>query len=120
MGLEVAHMFTLGHVLDHVRRTREWVVIVAASSCASALARVLPGMLPPGAHVAGRTVMLLGGGRLTIVEASHAVSGSGYRVMFLGFDGDLTPRDEIALYSWREASEGTVGLGERPGDLRIS
>jgi hypothetical protein len=40
--------------------------------------------------------------------------------MFLGYDGHLTPRDEIALHGWRQKADGTITLGERTGDLRIN
>lgn len=120
MGFDITHMITFGHLLDHARRTHEWVVVVASESCASVLLRMLPGLAPTGSSVAGRTVLLPGGGRLTLCNPSQEVDGEGYRLTLLGFDGTLLPREEIALHSWRKQAKGTLSLGDRPGELKIN
>jgi hypothetical protein len=125
------HTFALRAVIRHVRDTGEWVVVVAKGAdddavlpsrddCARELLRVLAAHGAPGSEMAGRTLIFPEGGRVTVARGSHPVAGTGYRVMFLGFEGHLDPSEEIALHTWRQGAEGTIGLGERPGDLRIS
>ena len=123
------HTFALRALIRHVRATSDWIVVVMpgdsggsqdALSGAGELLRSLAVQVGPDGEMAGRTALFPGGGRLTVVRGSDSVAGSGYRVMFLGFGINLTPSDEIALHTWRQGAEGTVGLGERLGELRIS
>ena len=121
MGSLTTHIFALQTVLDYVRRAREWVVVVAPTDedKAPALGRMLVSLLPPDAELCGRTAILPGGGRVTVVGASQLVHGDGFRVMFLDFDGKLLPSDEIAIHAWRSAALGVVTLGDRPGELQV-
>jgi|GEM_PF-5496913 len=112
-------MLVLGRMIEHARRTREWLVVVAPERSFRGLLRVLPGIAPAESRVLGCTVLLSDGGRVTLTETSRPVHGDGYRVAFLGVDGAGTPREEIAMHAWREAARGTLSLGDRPGELRI-
>lgn len=116
-----SYTFALCAVLDHVRETGEWVVAVVADTgdLSTALQKVLTAIRPADAELGGRTLLLPEGGRLTVTSGSHLVSGEGFQVMFLGYDGRLTPRDEIALHGWRQKATATITLGERAGELRI-
>jgi hypothetical protein len=132
MSFHRMHTFALRAVIQHVRDTGDWIVVVTPGAeddvgallgtphPSGTLLRVLATHVGPGAVMAGRTALFPEGGRVTVVRGSQEVAGTGYRVMFLGFDGNLVPSDEIALHSWRQNAVGTVGLGERPGELRVS
>lgn len=124
------HTFALRAAVKHVQDTGEWLVIVAPGekegfvsttpSLASQLLRELAIFLPRGAAMGGRTALFPEGGRLSVVDGAHTLAGTGYRVMFLGYEGKLEPSEEIALHSWRQNAEGAATIGERPGELRIS
>jgi hypothetical protein len=117
-----SYTFALSALLDHIRETGEWVVVAVADvgGLPVALQKALTAIRPPDAEVGGRTLLLPEGGRLTVTSGSHLVTGEGFQVMFLGYDGHLTPRDEIALHSWRQKADATITLGERAGELRIN
>lgn len=116
------YVFALRAAIQHVRDTGEWLVIVApeTNGRASSLLRQLAALLPRGATMGGRTVLFPEGGRLSVVQGSHGVVGTGYRVMFLGYEGELDPSDEIARHGWRQNAGGTAIIGGRPGELQIS
>ena len=124
------HTFALRAAVQHVRDTGEWLVIVApgrdeglvgsGESLASRLLRELAVHIPRGAVMGGRTVIFPEGGRLSVVQGPHNVAGTGYRVMFLGYERTLEPSEEIARHGWRHNAAGTVTVGERLGELRVS
>jgi len=116
------YTFALRAAVQHVRETGEWLVIVApgTNDFASRMLRELAVHLPRDAVMGGRTALFAEGGRLSVVEGSHAVAGTGYHVMFLGYEGTLRPSDEIALHAWRQSAEGALTIGERPGEMYAS
>jgi len=71
-------------------------------------------------ELGGTTLLLPEGGRVSVVGGSHSIAGEGFLVMFLGYDGELTPRDEIAFHSWRQRAIGTLTLSDRSGELRVN
>ena len=109
-------------ICDHVRETGDWIVVVAPEDdgFSASLQRALLAVRTPDTDLGGRTLLFPEGGRMSIVNGSHKVHGEGFLVMFLGYDVQLTPRDEIRLHTWRHHSIGTVTLGDRPGELRIN
>jgi len=129
------HAFALRALIQHVQATGDWVVVVfpgaredsrpiqallGAPDGSETLLRSLAAQVAPDGQMAGRTALFRGGGRLTVVRGSEGVAGTGYHVMFLGFDGVLLPSEEIALHTWRQGVLGVIGLGERSGEMRVS
>jgi len=110
----------LSALVEHVRHNPDWVVIVAPpGGGAQELQKALTVVRPPDAAMGGRTLLMPSGGRVTVCGLSHPVDGEGYLVLTMGFDRELSPRNEIALHVWRQKSKGTVLVGEQPGELRI-
>lgn len=120
MTTPTSDLFALQTVISHVRRSGDWIVVVAPTSRnrASELGKLLVGLAPPEAEVGGRTVLFPEGGRVTVVGGSQALHGDDFRVLFLGFDGQLLPADEIAMHAWRSAATEVVTLGSHAGELR--
>jgi hypothetical protein len=115
-----SHIDALNAVVAHARQSDDWIVVVAPDGKdAENLQKALTVVRAAGASMGGRTLMFPSGGRVTVARASQTVAGSGFHVMFLGFDSELSPRDVIALQSWRQQSAGSAALSERPGEIRI-
>lgn len=116
-----SHIAALSALVKHLREVPEWVVVVAPpGGPETRLQEALTAVRPSDASMWGRTLMLASGGRVTVTGASRDVAGEGFLVMTLGYEGQLTPRDEIALHGWRQNALGTVAMGDQPGELRIS
>jgi len=127
MSSSLMHTFALRAALDHARQTGEWIVVVtpapvpgASESVAESVLRTLAVHRGADCEMGGRTLLLPEGGRVTVAHGEQMVAGDGFRVMFVGFDGSVRPSDEIALHTWRQAAKGTLGLGERPGEVTLS
>jgi hypothetical protein len=115
-----SHIPALRAVVEHARQNDDWIVIVAPSGGPeTALQEALTAVRPHDASMGGRTLLMPGGGRVTVTGGSRDVAGDDYLVMTLGYDSKLTPRDEIALHGWRQNAAGMVTMGEQPGQLRI-
>lgn len=115
-----SHISALSALIDHVRQSRDWVVVVAPSGGAERMLQsALTAVKPADATMGGRTLLLPGGGRVTVSGDTSGVAGDDFLVMIVGYDGELTPRDEIALHAWRQQARGTISIGEQPGELRI-
>lgn len=121
MGDLINDLFALQAAIAHAGRTREWIVVVVptADGVSGRVAQTLVTLLPPEASICGRTALLPGGGRVTVIGGSQPLHGDGFRVMFLGFDGKLMPADEIAVHAWTQAARGVVTLGDHAGELRV-
>jgi hypothetical protein len=116
-----SHISALRALVEHVRHNSDWIVVVAPSGGAeTALQEALTAVRPHDASMGGRTLLMPGGGRVTVTGGAGEVAGDNYLVMTLGYDTKLTPRDEIALHGWRQNAVGTVTMGEQPGELRIT
>ena len=116
-----SHIPALCALVDHVRYNSDWVVVVAPSGGPETiLQEALTAVRPPDAVMGGRTLLMPGGGRLTVTGGSCNVAGDDFLVMMLGYDGNLTPRDEIVLHGWRQNALGVVTMDEQPGELRIT
>lgn len=114
-----SHISAIRAAVEHARQSGDWIVIVAPSGGPeTALQEALTAVRPPDASMGGRTLLMPGGGRVTVTGGSCDVAGDGYLVMTLGYDTKLTPRDEIALHGWRQNAIGVVTMGQ-PGELRI-
>jgi hypothetical protein len=103
----------------HARCTTSWVVVVAPDKLASRLARLLVGTCPADARVAGSTVLLPGGGRVTAVNPLTVLQGTGFFLMLLGFEEALLPSDEIAMHRWTRSASGIVTLGGSRGEVWV-
>ena len=114
------HIPVLQAVLEHVRATKDWVVVVTPEDkTESRVQAALTAIRPSSASMGGRTLLCPDGGRLTIAGGDSDVQGRGFLVMFMGFESELTPRDQIALHTWRQNASGTVVQGEKPGELKV-
>lgn len=115
------HTPALTALLTHARESGAWVVVVAAegNGLHEALSKLLVALKPADSHLSGRTLVLRGGGRLTVLGGSEKPYGGGFQVIFMGYDRALTPSDEIALHAWRQNAGATITMGERPDELRI-
>lgn len=113
------HLGALSAAFAHARSTGTWIVVVCANEAFARASATLVAARPEDARVAGNTVVLPGGGRVTVVRASHRVAGSGFAVMFLGFDSALQPADEIAMHTWRERATGMAVYGGSRNELRV-
>jgi hypothetical protein len=121
MSALTVYLSPLTAAIEHARRSGEWIVVVAPTDEQKSveLGRVFVSVLSRDASLCGRTAIFPGGGRVTVVGGSQPLHGTGFRVMFVGFDGKLLPADEIAMHAWRTAAIGHVTLGDRPGELRL-
>jgi hypothetical protein len=111
-------------LISHAVQTKDWVVIVTPpnSPCADGFRSYGLGLLPLGTKFTGRTALLPDGGKISIVETPHKFDASGpLSVMFLGFEemNKITPKDEIAIASWRKKAHHTLTLGGKPGELLL-
>ena len=114
-----SHISAIRAAVEHTRHNRDWIGIVAPSGGPeTALQEALTAVRPHDASMGGRTLLMPGGGRVTVTGGSCDVAGAGYLVMTLGYDTKLSPRDEIALHGWRQNAVGVVTMGQ-PGELRI-
>lgn len=116
-----SHLSALCAVVGHVRHKPDWVVVVTPSGGPETrLQEALTAIRPHDAVMGGRTLMMPGGGRVTVTGGSCNVAGDGFLMMMLGHTGELTPRDEIALHGWRQKAAGMITTGGQPGDLKVS
>ena len=115
------HIPVLQAALKHVRATSNWIVVVTPpeSKIEQGVQAALTAIRPSDSSMGGRTLLCSGGGRVTVTGGNTGVHGQGFYVMFLGFDSELTPRDQISLHSWRQNARGVVIEGEKPGELRV-
>jgi len=114
------HIPVLQAALEHVQKTKDWVVVVTPESkTEKSVQAALTAIRPSGASMGGRTLLCPGGGRVTVTGGDNGVHGKGFYVMFLGFDSELTPRDQILLHTWRQSASGVVVQGEKPGELKV-
>lgn len=119
MSTQILALDALSALVRRVRESHEWVVvIVPPGDAGDPFQRVLTTITPPDGHMGGRTLMLPGGGRVTVTEVLTDVAGDGYLIMFLGFDQALQRSVEIALHYWRNKAVGIVRPGEQAHDLR--
>lgn len=95
------------------RTNKEWVVVVCPNkSEAITFFDVYAGvMFPRGSTYSGRTALLDGGGRLSVVsseEDSFIPSDVPYAVMFLGWEDDLAA-DNRKMQLWRDRATRVLG-----------
>lgn len=115
-----SHISAVRAAVEHARQNGSWIVIVAPSGGPeTTLQETLTAVRPPDAAMGGRTLLIPGGGRVTVTGGSCGVAGEGYFMMTLGYDTKLTPREEIALHGWRQNAAGMATMGAQPGELRI-
>lgn len=116
------HTSALSALLTHARDAKVWVVVVASEEggLRDALSKLLVALKPGDSQLSGRTLLLPGGGRLSVLGGTETPQGEGFQVMFMGYDRELMPADEIALHAWRQRATATITMGDRPADLRIN
>lgn len=121
MVFDPSHVAALCAAIAHAQRTQDWVVVVARRDPSGpwSLPQALAASVPEGGLMCGRTALLPEGGRVTVAEGSEPVSGSGFKVMFLGYEMASGAQEELMLHSWRQAAEGVLTDGEHPGRLRV-
>lgn len=95
---------------SQVRSPKDWVVVVCpdGSEFLTTVRNCAQGVMPPGSALTGRTAILPGGGRLSIVAVSDDLfvpAGVPFLVVFLGWGDDIAA-DNRKMQVWREkASE---------------
>lgn len=107
-------LLSLKALVEHCLRHPQWIVLVTPSEgeTANRVFQLLQGLVPAGSEVGGRTVLLPGRGRLSVVRVSQKISGSGYSVMLFGFKPPLLPSDEIHMHEWRSGGGKIVSFDE--------
>lgn len=85
-----------------------WVVVVCpdGSDFLTTFQESAGGVLPAGASVAGRTIVLPGGGRISVVavgDTPHIPPGTTYEVMFCGWGDDIAA-DNRRMQIWRDGA----------------
>lgn len=114
------HIPVLQAAVEHAQKTKDWIVVVTpGNKTEKSVQAALTAIRPSNASMGGRTLLCSEGGRVTVTGGDAGVQGDGYYVMFLGFDSELTPRDQIMLHSWRQNASGVVVQGEKPGELKV-
>lgn len=115
------HIPVLRAVVEHIQSHPDWIVLVTPEDkVEKAVQAALTAVRPANSSMGGRTLLCPDGGRVTVTVGDGGVHGDGFFVMFLGFDAELSPRDQIALHKWRHEATGTVTRGEQPGELKIT
>lgn len=104
----ISYLNALQAALTYAENTGSWVVVVVVGRLFQSLSGLLAALRPEGSNMAGSTLLLPKGGKVSVVKGEHRVQGTGYVVMFLGFDDTLEASEEIALHAWRARSEGLV------------
>jgi hypothetical protein len=107
--------------VEHARSSQSWVVIVAPTNSTSGqgLRSYGLGLLPQDAEIIGTSVILPGGGKVTLAETAYKPVEGKFDLMFLGFEKSKDPRDEIGLAHWRLRASRTLTLGSKPGEVII-
>lgn len=103
---------TVRRIAQTTAEAKGWTVIVCpdGSEFLSVLAANAGGIFPNGASFSGRTALLLGGGRVTVVAVSDApftAHGTPYDVAFCGW-GDDVAADNRRMEVWRAASRRVI------------
>ena len=93
-------------VVEHIRSAQDWVVVLGTR----ALERALIAVRPPGASMAGRTLLMPSGGRVTVLSVAAPFNAKGFLLMEAGLRTKMMPSVEIALHLWRQQADGTVML----------
>lgn len=106
-------------VVRHADNSGDWVVIVTTNQLERSLQALLTTVRPRTSSFGGQTLLCKGGGRVTVLTTDQKIAGNGYLVLFLGFDSNLTPKDQIAFHQWRQDAIGTLALGEHPGEMKV-
>jgi hypothetical protein len=113
-------LLSLKAVVEHCVRNPQWLVLVTPSDgdLAVRMFQLLQGLVPAGSEVGGRTILLPGRGRISVVRVTQRIEAPGYTAMLFGFAarGQL-PGDEIALHEWRNAGVKLVSFDEAGKDL---
>jgi len=119
VGTLLSHVFALSALIQHLRGSPGWVVVLAPSGGPEhALQSALTACKPPDASMGGRTLLLPEGGRVTVAGSSGVVAGEGFQLMMVNFDDALSPRDEIALHGWRQQARCLLTVDQN-GEVRI-
>lgn len=89
--------------------TGSWLVVVYSTEAeAKDAQKVLPGLLPEGASGTGRTSILPGGGRISVVDSSvPPFGGQGYTAIFLDWK-EGTEQQFTGMAAWRAASRRNI------------
>ena len=123
------YMQPLQRVLDHIDRTGNWIVVVtpANSECSEELRTTAFAFFPPGSVHVGRTSILPNGGRLTVADlthlldvssATHEVLGSGFDLVFMGWESvRLNSKEEVLRHQWKAKAGRVLSVGERDGEM---
>lgn len=113
-SLNIANLRT---AIDQAAKSGGWVVVVYPDAETGARARrVLPAMLPEGSSAGGRTALMPGGGKLSVVSAEDEVFDPGTPVtaMFFGWDV-ATDRQYRGMAAWRSRASVIIGVSDGAG-----
>ena len=101
------HRYAVEHGLSYARGTQRWVVLVCPNSTVLASCqRVLAGLLSSSESFGGRTMILEGGGRLSLVAADNPWRPNvPFRVQFVGWKATHPVRK---MQVWQETAEMTI------------
>lgn len=117
MTMHLQKLRTLEAVLNYARTRNAWVVVVAQEASTSSTHDLLHAIAPRDAQHAGRSVLLPGGGRVTVTSLLHEVRGTNYHVLFL--DGESTSNVADAIHSpgWRSNALSVLTIDAREESL---
>ena len=101
----------VGHFINHVGSTGEWVVLVCPSNgVASDCARVLAATVPEDSVFSGRTAMFPKKGRISVcavLEDMFLPTGTAFTVAFVGW----SPGDENhGMEKWSQGAQRVLQI----------
>ncbi len=104
-------------VLNYARATSAWIVVVAQEANVANAHFLLHVIAPRDAQHAGRSLLLPGGGRVTVTSQLHEVHGKDFHVFFI--DGETTSNVQDAIHSpaWRSKSLSVLMVDEHEESL---
>jgi hypothetical protein len=110
-SIDIAH---LQRAIHRAHRTSTWVVVVYPDAATAQTARkIVPAMVPLGSAASGRTVVLAGGGRVSVVAAVEPLPDTEepFFTVFLGWAGG-SEEAYRGMATWRNRSSSTIVVGD--------
>jgi len=104
--------------LGRAKENREWVVLVTPTNRFMEVANVLVASLPQDATLCGRTVLIKGGGKVTVCAVTHHLYNSGFTMLSVGFGPGVSADDEVAILRWYSDAQKVTGLDRTGAVLR--